>query len=115
VRCGNRSQACDQGEQPFGPNLPNKLRWADRGPPPPSIAGNKTWNPCAQGWLAPAEPQAAAYDSAETLATECSDVVRQRIELPCAPGCEDHGNCNFEDGRCECAQLLSIPVGAQLH
>jgi hypothetical protein len=21
---------------------------------------------------------------------------------PCAPGCEKRGNCNFEEGRCEC-------------
>lgn len=26
---------------------------------------------------------------------------RQRLFKPCARGCEKHGNCNFEEGRCE--------------
>lgn len=28
---------------------------------------------------------------------------RTPLYKPCARGCEQHGNCNFEEGRCECA------------
>jgi hypothetical protein len=41
------------------------------------------------------------------IQTSASDASPQRVPLrrPCAQGCELHGNCNFEDGRCECASL----------
>lgn len=52
------------------------------------------------------------------IQTSAPDAAPQRVPLrrPCARGCELHGNCNFEDGRCECActrhsrSHLSIPA-----
>jgi hypothetical protein len=39
-----------------------------------------------------------------SLASQAATMAElyQRVKKPCPPGCEQHGNCNFEEGRCEC-------------
>jgi hypothetical protein len=32
---------------------------------------------------------------------------------PCAPGCEERGNCNIEEGRCECPYGWAGPACEQ--
>lgn len=49
---------------------------------------------------APMEAAAAEQRAADPAAPV--EVV-STIGKPCAPGCTKHGNCNIEDGRCECA------------
>lgn len=43
------------------------------------------------------EPQTTGSAAAWLVGTD----LRTPLHKPCAKGCTQHGNCNFEEGRCE--------------
>lgn len=48
-------------------------------------------------------PSSSVLLSASSARTSAAQSAQDRTPLykPCTKGCEEHGNCNFEEGRCE--------------
>ena len=59
---------------------------------------------------APEAPQAASHAVAPAVEADASSRARSAAPVPprraCAPGCERHGVCNAELGRCDCAPYM---------
>jgi hypothetical protein len=76
-----------------------------RRPERPRLQGGPPW---------PATPLPAAPVGPRQTHQHAYPAVRAgNLSLPCAPGCEQRGNCNIEEGRCECPYGWAGPACEQ--